>query len=149
MAAVSALELESVRFGYRAEPVLDGISLRIDAWEGVALLGANGAGKTTLTRLAMALCRPQSGRVLTSGRDGVARVWEAGTGRLVGQPLAHQASVWRVAVSPDRRWLLTAGAGDQTARLWDLAAARPAEPRLWHLRDTEVARCWGVLRARP
>jgi energy-coupling factor transporter ATP-binding protein EcfA2 len=67
--ALMPLVLESVRFGYGAGPVLDGISLQIAAGEGVALLGANGAGKTTLTRLAMALEHPGVGRVITAGRD--------------------------------------------------------------------------------
>jgi energy-coupling factor transporter ATP-binding protein EcfA2 len=66
---MTPLVLESVRFGYGIEPVLDAISLRVGAGEGVALLGANGAGKTTLTRLAMALRHPSAGRVLTAGRE--------------------------------------------------------------------------------
>ncbi len=73
MEALTPLAFESVRFGYGADPVLDGVSLRIGAGEGVALLGANGAGKTTLTRLAMALRHPDAGRVLTAGRDTAGR----------------------------------------------------------------------------
>ena len=68
MGPVTPLVLDAVRFGYGARPVLDGVSLRVEAGEGVALLGSNGAGKTTLTRLAMALCHPQQGRVETGGR---------------------------------------------------------------------------------
>jgi len=68
MGALTPLVLEAVRFGYGSERVLDGLSLRVEAGEGVALLGANGAGKTTLTRLAMALRHPQQGRVVTCGR---------------------------------------------------------------------------------
>jgi energy-coupling factor transporter ATP-binding protein EcfA2 len=71
--AVTALALDGVRFGYGARPVLDGVSLRIGAGEGVALLGANGAGKTTLTRLAMGLRHPDQGRVTTAGRDTASR----------------------------------------------------------------------------
>ena len=73
MDEVTPLVLESVRFGYGAGPVLDGISMRIGAGEGVALLGANGAGKTTLTRLAMALRHPDTGRVVTAGRETAGR----------------------------------------------------------------------------
>lgn len=73
MGAVTPLVLEGVRFGYGAGPVLDGVSLRLEVGEGVALLGANGAGKTTLTRLAMALRHPQAGRVSTCGRDTTGR----------------------------------------------------------------------------
>ena len=69
MGAVTPLVLDGVQFGYGAGPVLDGVSLRLEAGEGVALLGANGAGKTTLTRLAMALRHPQHGNVTTCGRN--------------------------------------------------------------------------------
>ena len=73
MGAVTPLVLDGVRFGYGAEPVLDGVSLRLEAGDGVALLGANGAGKTTLTRLAMALRHPQHGSVTTCGRETAGR----------------------------------------------------------------------------
>lgn len=73
MGALTPLVLDGVRFGYGAGPVLDGVSLRLEEGEGVALLGANGAGKTTLTRLAMALRHPPQGRVWTCGRDTAGR----------------------------------------------------------------------------
>ena len=73
MGAVTPLVMDGVRFAYGSEPVLDGVSLRIEAGEGVALLGANGAGKTTLTRLAMALRHPERGRVETAGRPTAGR----------------------------------------------------------------------------
>lgn len=69
MDSVAPLLMHSLRFGYGPELVLDDISLRVEAGEGVALLGPNGAGKTTLTRLAMALRHPIEGRVMTAGRD--------------------------------------------------------------------------------
>jgi len=69
MGTVTPLIMESVRFDYGGEPVLQDLSLQVAAGEGVALLGPNGAGKTTLTRLAMALRHPKAGRVRTAGRD--------------------------------------------------------------------------------
>lgn len=68
MEGVTPLAFEAVTFGYGREPVLEGVSLRLGAGEGVALLGANGAGKSTLTRLAMALLHPAQGRVTTANR---------------------------------------------------------------------------------
>jgi energy-coupling factor transport system ATP-binding protein len=48
---------------------LDGIDLRIEPGERVALIGQNGSGKTTLARHLNGLLRPTSGRVLLDGVD--------------------------------------------------------------------------------
>jgi branched-chain amino acid transport system ATP-binding protein len=52
-----------------AAPVLRGVSLRIEAREIVAVLGANGAGKSTLLRAISGLIPIQRGRVVFDGRD--------------------------------------------------------------------------------
>ncbi|MCI0459204.1 MAG: protein kinase, partial [Gemmataceae bacterium] len=51
------------------------------------------------------------------------RLWDASTGHPRGGPLAHGASVWAVAFSPDGTKLLT-GSSDRTARLWDAATGQ-------------------------
>ena len=63
------IEVEDVRFAYRAEPVLSGFCASFGRGEVVALTGRNGCGKTTLTRLIVGMLRPQAGRIRISGQD--------------------------------------------------------------------------------
>ena len=55
------IELTSVDFGYTATPVVEDISLRVDAGEYVAIVGPNGSGKSTLMKLMLGLLRPDDG----------------------------------------------------------------------------------------
>jgi eukaryotic-like serine/threonine-protein kinase len=72
------------------------------------------------------------GRTLAVGTlDGTAQLWDAGTGKPIGDPLRHQARVQAVAFSPDGRVLLT-GSSDGTARLWQVATGRPFGEPLRH-----------------
>jgi energy-coupling factor transport system ATP-binding protein len=68
--AVPAVELEEVAFEYPGGTrALDGVSLRIEPGEVVAIIGQNGSGKSTLARHLNGLLRPFSGRVLLDGSD--------------------------------------------------------------------------------
>ncbi|RLK52585.1 ABC transporter ATP-binding protein [Microbacterium telephonicum] len=64
----ASLEITGLTVGYGGAPVLDGLDLRLDAGEVVALLGANGAGKTTLLRALVGLV-PAAGSVRLDGHE--------------------------------------------------------------------------------
>ena len=61
------LELRNVTVPGRQLPRLEGIHLRLEAGERVALLGASGAGKSTLLAVANGLLQPAQGEVHWSG----------------------------------------------------------------------------------
>ena len=64
-------EFDQVTFTYpgTSRPVLDGLSLRVEPGQRVALVGENGQGKTTLVKLITRLYDPTSGRILLDGTD--------------------------------------------------------------------------------
>jgi branched-chain amino acid transport system ATP-binding protein len=65
----AALEVEDLVVRYGEAVAVDGVSLRIDAGERVALIGPNGAGKSSLLNAACGIIRPASGRVRVDGDD--------------------------------------------------------------------------------
>ena len=62
---------------------------------------------------------PDGSQVITASTNGTARIWDATTGALVGEPLRHESTVSSAGFSPDGLRVLTACA-DGTARVWDL-----------------------------
>ncbi|MEM9593565.1 MAG: ABC transporter ATP-binding protein [Acidobacteriota bacterium] len=70
-----AIELDDVHFSYVPEdPVLRGISVRIEPGETVAVVGHTGAGKSTLTNLLLRFYDVDSGSVSIDGVD--VRRWD-------------------------------------------------------------------------
>ena len=63
------LQLEAIDAGYGAFQALFGVSMRVDAGEAVAVIGANGAGKTSLLRVISGLLPALSGTMTMEGRD--------------------------------------------------------------------------------
>jgi len=69
--------------------------------------------------------------VATACNDGAARLWDAASGRPIGEPLAHRAGVDRLAFQPEGDLVATAcGAG--SVRLWCAATGLPIGPTLDH-----------------
>ncbi|MDG2029407.1 MAG: ABC transporter ATP-binding protein [Phycisphaerales bacterium] len=67
----AALQMQGVvvRYPGAERNAVDGIDLRIEHGEAVAIVGPNGCGKTTMLSLIPALLRPVKGRVLIDGVD--------------------------------------------------------------------------------
>jgi branched-chain amino acid transport system ATP-binding protein len=66
---MALLEVEDLRAGYGALPVLQGISFEVEEGETALLLGLNGAGKTTTVTNLVGLNRPWGGTVRFDGDD--------------------------------------------------------------------------------
>ncbi|WP_035342123.1 MULTISPECIES: zinc ABC transporter ATP-binding protein ZnuC [unclassified Dickeya] len=64
MSTLVSLENVCVQFGH--QPVLNNISLTLQAGRILTLLGPNGAGKSTLVRVVLGLQSPDSGRLIRS-----------------------------------------------------------------------------------
>jgi branched-chain amino acid transport system ATP-binding protein len=63
------LEVENLKVGYGALPVLGGVSLEVNQGETAVLLGLNGAGKTTTVLTLAGLLAPWEGRIVFDGQD--------------------------------------------------------------------------------
>jgi len=63
------LALEDVHGYYGESHVIQGVSLRVERGETVALVGRNGAGKTTLLKTIMGIVPARRGRVRFDGAD--------------------------------------------------------------------------------
>jgi zinc transport system ATP-binding protein len=81
----SVLAADDVRFAFRGEPVLDGVTFSVRPGEFAALVGPNGAGKSTLLRILLGLLRPSAGAVRLLG--------------VAPEALDHR---WRVGFVPQR-----------------------------------------------
>jgi WD40 repeat protein len=74
---------------------------------------------------------PDGQRVVTASKDNTARVWDAASGKPIGEPMKHEDWVNSAQFSPDGQRVVTAS-GDKTARLWDAASGKPVGEPMKH-----------------
>jgi branched-chain amino acid transport system ATP-binding protein len=79
------LELRDVHVRYGSIRALQGVSLRVDRGELVALIGSNGAGKTTTLRTISGLLRASDGAITFENAD----ISRASTDRIVALGIGH------------------------------------------------------------
>jgi zinc transport system ATP-binding protein len=60
--------VDGVSFSFGGAPVLENVSLTVEAGEFLGVVGPNGAGKTTLLKVLLGLVRPTSGSVSVLGQ---------------------------------------------------------------------------------
>jgi WD40 repeat protein len=84
---------------------------RVGSWEALAV-------RPNTDFIQVAAFSPDSGRVLTAGRDGAAWVWSAHHGETLFQLRGHTGQLLSAAYSPDGTRIVTTS-DDGTVRLWD------------------------------
>jgi WD40 repeat protein len=68
-------------------------------------------------------------RVVTASSDKTARVWDAATGKAIGEPMKHDREDNSAQFSADGQRVVTASS-DQTARVWDAATGKALSPHI-------------------
>ena len=63
------LRIEGLSAGYSAIPVLNGVSIKVEKGQFVAIVGPNGAGKTTLFKTISGIVRPSAGTITFEDTD--------------------------------------------------------------------------------
>jgi hypothetical protein len=76
---------------------------------------------------------PDGKRIVTASADEMARIWDAESGKPIGEPLkGHDDAVTGATFSPDGKRIVTASQ-DNTAQIWDAATGKPiVEPLTGH-----------------
>jgi len=84
---------------------------------------------------------PDGRSLLTAGRDGTARLWDAESGRVRQIIYAHADTAFYASFSPEGRRIVTASA-DKTIKMWDVGSGRELKTFYGH-RDNVMCVVFG------
>ena len=143
------LRIEGLTAGYSAIPVLNGVSIKVDEGQFVAIVGPNGAGKTTLFKTISGIVRPSAGAITFEDIDllsvrpaqrahlGIAHIPE---GRQVFPSLTVMENLEMGAITEagqPRLETAISSASSNGCRCWPSAAASSPERC-----PADSSRCW-------
>jgi WD40 repeat protein/predicted Ser/Thr protein kinase len=74
-----------------------------------------------------AVFSPDGRRIATASDDRTACLWDAATGKRLGEPMVHSGPVYLAQFSPDGKTVVTAS-DDGTARVWNAFTGRAVTP---------------------
>ena len=124
-----ALEGVTARYPWEQRPALDGVSLRLEPGERVALLGPSGAGKTTAANLMLRFLDPERGRVTIAGRD--VREYRQDDVRRAISVAGQESHLFSASIRDNVRLARPAASDDEVAdalrraRIWDWVSRLP------------------------
>ncbi|HVL71570.1 MAG TPA: ATP-binding cassette domain-containing protein, partial [Beijerinckiaceae bacterium] len=121
---MSLLEVTDVRGGYAEVDILNGISIRLDAGEILAVAGTNGAGKSTLAKAIVGLLPRATGRIVFDGAEIGAERTEARVARGIGY-VPQVANVFP-SLSVTENLQVVTGVSGAKARMEELFSTFPA-----------------------
>jgi ATP-binding cassette, subfamily C, bacterial len=133
-----SLTFEAVSFSYTSTtpPVLDRMTLTLDAGRTTALVGASGAGKSTVADLAMGLLLPTTGRVLVDRAPLTAGLLDAWR-RSIGY-VPQDGFLFHDTIRHNMLWACPAATDDAIWRCLETAAATSFVSKLADGLDTVV-----------
>jgi branched-chain amino acid transport system ATP-binding protein len=134
------LELADIHVRYGNIRALQGVSLRVETGELVALIGSNGAGKSTTLRTISGLLRPTHGTISFDG----AEISVASTDRIVGLGISHCPEGRRIFGSLTVAENLRLGAVSRTATA-EIAADLDQVLELFPVLRERLAQAGGTL----
>ena len=132
-----SVSVKDLHFSYKDEPVLNGINLKINAGEKIALVGASGGGKSTLAQTLIGLYPPNQGMIYFDGVP-ITRIGLDVVREHVATVLQHPA-----LLNDTIRANLTLGRAISDNELWyalDLAQLKATVAELAQGLDTVVGR---------